>query len=245
MEHEVRIDLGDGKVAIARYREVTGAPIVVISHGMTAHMNGRIETNFARLLESGGYSSLRYNAYDWDEDARNLCDMGLREHIEDMDAAIAWACERSSKVIALGHSFGAMTLVLRGTSGLIGGIAWDPANQHIWPAANRESATFDAERHQYVHRERVAVIYSERIIEEVEAADIVKAAEAWDLPLLVVSAHEWPHLLEAGREIASLAPLSQLVEMPHADHNFTSDESENELFATTLSWIQNVCPLVT
>ena len=242
MEQDIRIDSNDGAVIYARFREVSGAPIVVISHGMTAHMNGRLEMGLARRLEREGYSSLRYNSYDWPDDARNLCDMGLREHLEDLDTVIDWARARSSTVIALGHSFGAMCILLRGPEGLTGAVLWDPASQKSWADANREIATFDYERRQYVQRERVAVIYSERILQEVEAADAVVAAKQFDAPLFVVSSPEWPQLNEAGREYAENAPRSTRVEIADSDHNFSDDQSEARLFDETVSWLMKTVP---
>jgi len=243
MEKALRIDLGGGKVAYARFREVAGGPAVVIAHGMTDHMNGRLEVNFSRLLERNGYSSLRYNAYDWPDDARDLCDMGLHEHLADLDVVLEWAGMRSPRVIALGHSFGGTCVVLRGSHGLAGGVLWDPAPQRQWARMNREIATHDDQRQEYVQRNRVAVIFSERLLEEMEAADAATAASAFTAPLLVVSASEWPHISEAGREYAERAPRSERVVFAGTDHNFTDDEAESSLFGTTLSWLRRTVPV--
>jgi dienelactone hydrolase len=243
MENEIRILVGDGKAIHARFREVPGAPVVVIAHGMTGHMDGRLEAGIARRLEREGYSSLRFNAYDWGDDTRNLCEMGLREHLDDLGTVIDWASPQTSSVIALGHSYGAMCVVLRGSNGLAAGILWDPASQKVWAEMNRNAATFDAERGQYVQRERVGVIYSERMLHEVEEADAVAAAGSFEAPLLVISAPEWPHMNEAGREYAAQAPRSQRVEIAGADHNFSDDASESTLFDTTITWLQRTVPV--
>lgn len=244
MDQIVRIKAGDGKTIHARAREVPGAPVVVIAHGMTGHMDGRLELGFARMLEREGYSSLRFNAYDWAEDARDLCDMGLREHLDDLGAVIDRASDMSGSVVALGHSFGGMCIVLRGPAGVKGAVLWDPASQRVWAEMNRRVATFDAERREYVQRERVAVVYSERMLQEVEQADAAAAAKDFDAPLLVVSSPQWPHMNEAGREYAELAPRAERVEIPGADHNFTDDISEASLFSTTLAWLQRTVPVM-
>lgn len=223
MEEEIRTSTDNGAVVYARLREVPGAPIVVISHGMTGHMNGRLELGFARRLERNGYSSLRYNSYDWADDARNLCEMGLQEHLADLGAVIAWAREQGPSVVALGHSFGATCIVLRGAESIAAGILWDPAPQKDWAEMNRNIATFDAERRQYVQRERVAVIFSERMLQEVEQADAASAAKGFNAPLLVISSPEWPHINRAGQEYAEQAPHSTRIEIAGADHNFTDD----------------------
>lgn len=242
MEENIRIRASDGTYIYSRLREVPGSPLVVIAHGMTGQMNGRLELGLSRRLEREGYSSLRYNAYDWAEDARNLCDMGLREHLDDLDAVIRWASQRSSSVVALGHSFGATCIVLRGSKSLAAGILWDPASQKVWAEMNRRIATFDAERRQYVQRERVAAIFSERMLQEVEQSDAATAARSFDVPLLVISSPEWPHINQAGEEYAEQAPSSHRVELPGSDHNFTDDASEAALFDMTVTWLQQTVP---
>jgi uncharacterized protein len=243
METSVRIPAPDGKATYGVFREVTGAPIVVIAHGMTGHMNGRLEVNFARRLEREGYSSLRFNAYGHEDDARDLCDTGLSEHVGDLGRVIEWAAERSDSVIALGHSFGGMCVLLRGTELIRGGVLWDPPLQKFWAPNMRKWAEYDEARDEYVYRSCVATIYPSRMLKEVEAADSDTAAAAFDAPLLVVSSPEFEHIFEAGRDYAERAPKSERVVLEGADHNFTADEHEETLFATTLTWLGKVAPV--
>lgn len=244
MEDQIRIDIGDDKRVYARFRCASvESPIVAIAHGMTGYMDGRLELNFARRLAGEGYSSIRYNAYDWADDARSLCEMGLREHLDDLQTVLDWSLERNRRVVALGHSFGAMCILLRGAANLSGAILWDPASQRSWAAMNRKAATYDAVRREFVNRDRVGIVYNERLLQEVENADAAAAARAFDAPMLVVSATEWRHLNEAGRECAALAPNAERIEISGADHNFTDDEYENELFESTIEWLRRAVPL--
>jgi pimeloyl-ACP methyl ester carboxylesterase len=187
---------------------------------MGCSIDGEFERNLEQELHSAGFSTLFFNSYDEGAQSRSLGDMSLRDHVDDLDDVIKWAKSEYApgEVIVAGHSFGGLTALLRGSSGIDALVLCDPSERAL-AAEIVSHGTLNGDRydcHWEEGDERLTVHRS--LVEELQVADTDTAAARLRVPLVVMSAGQG-ELTESGKRYASLARGRQII-IENAGHMF-------------------------
>ena len=72
MEKEIKIKTSDKKIIYGILRGSLSKPVIVQVHGLSGNMNEAMHYNAARYFEKHGFSSFRFNLYDWRKGAPKI-----------------------------------------------------------------------------------------------------------------------------------------------------------------------------
>jgi pimeloyl-ACP methyl ester carboxylesterase len=237
-EQVVQIPTRDGKTLYGRLREVAGAPLVLLVHGLTGSMNEHLHYNAARALEAAGLSTLRFNLYGDEPNTRRLVASTLAQHACDVDDALVYAREHiaSPKTVVVGHSLGGLTALCT-TQPFDYLVLWDPS--HSSHFIFMKSVT-DLPGLPTLKRLESGVdhLMSAEMVEELAATNSDELIARWKTPTLLIycDAPDRPESANQYREHAT-APF-EMVLIPNSDHIFSLGESGAHLSEITAEWIK-------
>lgn len=239
METNLKIPTQDGKMIYARLRGPIDKPLVVFVHGLGGRMDQHIFYNGARFLKKHGISSIRFNLYSWEADARKLDECTLKIHSSDLDTVIAHARQNgASKIIVIGHSYGGPTILFSKDKNYDAVVLWDPS--YGYPDSFKRSEYVEALR-LYKATWEFNVLIGEKMIEE------AKNIEHWEdeairnlrVPIKIISAGQ-SHLVKGCKRYFELAnEPKEYVVVEGAGHTFDEEGAEERLLEETFSWISS------
>ena len=90
MEKQIKIPIANKKYIYGTLRGSLKNPLLVFVHGFTGYKDEHIFFNGARFFEKKGFSTFRFDLYNWNKDARKLEDCTLSLHGEDLDTVIKY-----------------------------------------------------------------------------------------------------------------------------------------------------------
>ncbi len=236
-EEQVGLYVDDDKVLYGKYSPRPGAPLVVLVHGLTGHMDEALHYNAARRLEAEGFAVLRFNLYGAQLDTRRLTDCTTRKHARDLDVVIRQLSNRlpGVPVAVIGHSLGGLTALLA-TEPYDALVLWDASHTAaLGPLRDLEYVT---ELGLYRWRQRIDHLLNPAMVDELRTLDSDALVAAHTTPVLVAAADE-PGRPEVGRRYAELAGgPATFVLVSGADHSFAQDETASVLLDATVAWLR-------
>jgi pimeloyl-ACP methyl ester carboxylesterase len=236
-EKDLRIPLPDGHMMYARLRGSLNRPVVLLVHGLTGHMDEHLFFNGARAFEKKGISSLRINLYSWEKGARSLTDCTLNTHAKDVNTALAYLCKHGAKkIFAVGHSYGAPSIMLADQKLIDGYILWDGSYELDFKKAENGGKPLS--------KKRLVLNWGMEIIAGVKMRDVNNTLD-WDAmasdiekPLLAIYAGD-NSLRKGALKYERLAKgPSKAVRIPGAGHTFDEAGTEEKLFEETVKWVK-------
>ncbi len=108
-EQEFAVNLDDGHMIHGLLRRSDAdAPLVLIIHGLTGHMNEHLHFVAARELQKNNFNVVRFNLYSEEDEARRLDTTTPTQHVADTEAVIRFLRSEfgSNKLFLIGHSMG-------------------------------------------------------------------------------------------------------------------------------------------
>ena len=113
MEKQIKIPIANKKYIYGTLRGSLKNPLLVFVHGFTGYKDEHIFFNGARFFEKKGFSTFRFDLYNWNKDARKLEECTLSLHGEDLDTVVKYLRKKgANKIFVAGHSFGGVTVLL-------------------------------------------------------------------------------------------------------------------------------------
>ncbi|MAF35407.1 hypothetical protein CMO91_06215 [Candidatus Woesearchaeota archaeon] len=235
-EFQIPIPGTDLNIYAKQYGELSDSMVIFV-HGLTGHMDEHLFYNGARYFEKHGISSIRFNLYDWHDDARKLMDCTLETHAHDFNTVLQYLLTaKVKKIAAIGHSYGGPTILLGNHKQLAAIVLWDPSHGDIF--ADEDEVKYVPELNAYhVNWGTSFLIGSPMRAMEKEIAwdSLTKKIHS---ALKVVSAGKG-ELVEHGKKYVDLANgPKQHVVIQSANHNFDDEGAADELYKESASWIQ-------
>ena len=237
MEQELKIKTADGKYIYGKLRGSLKRPLIVFVHGMTGHMDEHIFFNGARYVEKKGFSSFRFNLYDWRKGARKLANCTIAIHARDLDKVIEYFRRRGSqKVFVVGHSYGGPTILSSHKKQFDAAVLWDPTSYFSWVGKARLVKPLN----KYLIGEDwgFEFVLGPRLIQEAERIDIHKLIRKISRPIKIILAGK-NLLLKPGKKLYTSAHAPKALKIiPGATHTFDEDGAEEKLFRETYDWLK-------
>lgn len=235
METELKIPIpGTKKYIYAKQRGSLDKPVVVFVHGLTGHMDEHQFYNGARYFEKKGFSSLRFNLYDFPKDARRLMDCTLKTHAHDIDVVVDYLKDQGAKkIFAVGHSYGAPSILLSSKKNLDAIVLWDGTNRFIF-----EEDKLIKELQAYYLNWGVGWLTGKEMYDEAKKIDWEALYEHSNVPVKFIWA-EKGELADRGMKLFKkvTGEKSQVV-IKGAGHIFAEEGAARQLFDETLVWFK-------
>ncbi len=237
MEKELKIPLGNGKYIYGVLRGHLKNPLVIFVHGFTGHKNEHQFFNCARFLEKRGFSSFRFDLYNWKKDARKLEDCTLSLHGKDLDKVVDYFRSKNvKKIFVVGHSFGGVTVLLSQRKIFDAAVLWDSSGDK----GVKLKAEYVKELDKYYFQEGA---YGFTISKEMYIENNKKLKPSWLIKKLLVPTKVIVAgagaMVEEGKELFQNANEPKAIAIiKNATHCFDEDGVEEELFEETLHWFE-------
>lgn len=238
MEKKITIITKDKKKIYGRLRGALSKPVVVQVHGLGGNMDEALHYNAARYFEKSGFSSFRFNLYDFEKNARNMQNCTLKTHAADLDTVIVYLRKRGArKIFVVGHSYGAPTI--------LHSIKKDFDCAVFWDGSPCEFVTkyFDGLKYYKALNGRllewgIDVVIGESMVKEARKIDSFKLIAHHKTPILFAYA-ENGEIHTIGKKVYNhYQNEKKFIVIKKADHNFNDGDVQKKLYAETVKWFK-------
>jgi len=191
--------------------------------------------NGARAAEKEGFSSLRFNLYDFSDDARKLHNCTLKTHAHDLDVVIDYLREKSAKkIFVVGHSYGGPTILLSKKKKFDGVVLWDPSHKDSF----EEETHYIKEIDSYLLKWHAEVRIGKEMYREAEDLDWDALIPNIHVPVKIVAAGESELIPGCKKYLKQANDPKDLTIIKGASHIFHEDGKAEQLFKETFSWFK-------
>lgn len=236
MEREFKIPIPNTELNIyAKQYGPLDRPVVVFVHGLTGFMDEHQFYNGARYFYEKGFSSVRFNLYDFDDDARKLVDCTLQTHAQDVDTVVDYLKQKNvNKICAVGHSYGAPSIILSSQKHLDGMILWD--GTHTFSFLN-EAKQINGEN-LYLLNWAASFVIGKEMYEEANQLHWDDVITKIKVPVQFIWAGNGV-LVEKGKELFEKVsqPKSYAI-VKSAGHTFSEEGTAEKLYDESISWLK-------
>ncbi len=235
LEKEFKIPIPGTKLKIyAKQYGSLSKPIVVFVHGLTGHRDEHQFYNGARYFYKKGFSSVRFNLYDYPQDARRLVDCTLKTHAHDVDAVVDLLKRKGAqKMFAVGHSYGAPSIILSSQKHLQAMVLWDGTHKFVFDEAIPVKGT-DFHRLEY----GPSFLIGKKMYDEAKMLKWDVVIKRIRVPVKFIYA-ERSGLARAGKQLYKLVQQEKSFSViSGAGHVFSEAGAEENLFADSARWFK-------
>lgn len=229
---EVIFDLNEGKKLFGILNgSKDDSKLVVFVHGLTGHKNEKHYVDAVSVFNQQGYSTLRFDLYSDNTQARQLVDCTVDMHSEDLNVVLESYRGKYDAIYLVGHSIGSPTIIYAKHDGIKAMALWDPSfeiyeNMDLYMHREGDKYKLNWGDSHYVSP---AFVESLKKVNESQLRCI-------DIPTVLIfggayrNKDRWqPHLQNIEAEHKSVI-------IDGADHGFSGEEHEKQLFQATLDW---------
>lgn len=239
-EVDFSIPASDGVVIYGRINYAGDMPssrLVVLSHGLTGHINEYIHLMARDYFNEQGYDVVRISYYSSGEKARNLKDCTLKIHASDLNTVLGHFSKNYSKTFVAGHSYGGLTILFANPD--VAAVSfWDAS---FVPSFWKSESAYIPELDCYKIGWGCYNLVGKEMVEE--AADIreesaIAMAQALKAPAQVILAGDNSENEKRTLLFDSLKGQKDFYDVPHADHCFNKGETVYDLLEKTGKWFE-------
>lgn len=238
MEKEIKIPIGSKKYIYGTLRGSLKNPLVIFVHGFTGYRNEHQFFNGARFFEKKGYSSFRFNLYDWKKDTRKLEECTLSLHGEDLDTVVDYFRSNSvKKIFVVGHSFGGVSVLLSKKKGFDAAVLWDSSGDKDVKLKAKYIKELD--KYYYEGESAYGFTISKEMYEEnnnkLKPSELVKEIH---VPIKIIAAGSGVLINEGKQFLQNANNPKSFAIIPGATHCFDEDGAEEMLFEETYQFLK-------
>lgn len=237
MEEEINIKTSDGKTIYGTLRGGANNPLIIFVHGFTGHKDEHQFYNGARFFDKKGFSSYRFNLYDWAKDARKLEECTLSLHAKDLDKVISHFKDKGVKTIYLvGHSFGGATILLSKSKDFNKIVLWDPS---VIPNEVTGDSVYLKELDLYYLKDNVyGVTFGKDMYEENKRLKPLDLIKNFQVPIKIIAAGDGELVSKEKQLYEAANDPKNFKIIPGANHTFDQGGIEEKLFEETIRWLR-------
>lgn len=239
MEKQIKIPINKKINIYGTLRGTLKQPLLIFVHGFTGNKDEHIFFNGARFFEHKGFSTFRFNLYDWKKDARKLEACTLSLHAEDLDFVIDYFKKKGvKKIFVAGHSFGGLTVLLSKKQLFDAAILWDASfNPKTVTGGKyiRELGRYYLDSQKF---DAFGMTVGDKMVEENNTLKPLDLIKSFTKPVKIIVAEKGV-LVEGGKKYYQLANTDKdFAIIKEATHCFDEDNTEDMLFEESLQWIE-------
>lgn len=240
METQLKIPIPGKKYVYGTLQGSLKKPLIIFVHGFTGYKDEHVFFNGARFFEEKGFSSFRFNLYDWRKDARKLEECTLSLHGEDLDRVVSYLRQRGTKqLFTIGHSFGGLTVLLSKQKDFEASVLWDPSdNPVIFTGPKYTKYIQELDRYYCDNFAAFGFTIGEAMFKENKKLKPFKLIKEFKTPVKIIVAGKGM-LIKGGQKYFKLAnnPKDFAI-IDNAGHTFDEEGTEETLFEETLKWLR-------
>lgn len=237
MEKRFVIPTKDGKKIFAKLNGSFQKPLILMVHGLGGSMDEALHHNATQFFVKKGFSVFRFNLYSWEKGGRTMPDCTLKTHGNDIDTVVNFLKRKGTrKIFAIGHSYGAPSILHSDHSKFDGVIFWDGSYYTI-------SKHFLTLKYISAIKGRllqwgVQVVIGEKMVQEAARVNSIKLIRKLTSPIAFFCAGRGV-LIKGGRAMFKAAPTEKLFHIiKGASHNFEEEGVQERLYSATALWIK-------
>lgn len=239
-EKDFSIPATDGAIINGRINcagDKPAAKLVVLSHGLTGHINEYIHLMARDYFNQRGYDVVRFSYYSSGEKARNLKDCTLKIHASDLNAVIEHFSFSYKKVFVAGHSYGGLTILFANPD-VTSVSFWDSS---FVPTFWKAEGAYIPELDCYKIGWGCSNLVGKAMVEEASSLreeDSIQMAQSLNAPGQVLLAGENNENTKRTLLFESLKEPKNFYDVPHADHCFNKGKTVYDLLEKTHTWFE-------
>jgi|SRR3989344_2923812 len=238
MEKQIKIPIANKKYIYGTLRGSLKNPLLVFVHGFTGYKDEHIFFNGARFFEKKGFSTFRFDLYNWNKDARKLEECTLSLHGEDLDTVVKYLRKKgANKIFVAGHSFGGVTVLLSKKKEFQAAVLWDSAGDRDV----RLNAKYIKELGKYYFEEGAYGFTISKAMYEENNKKLKpsKLIRLMPMPIKIIVAGAGIMVEEGKKLYQNANEPKDFVIIPNAAHTFDEEGTEEKLFQETYNWLNS------
>lgn len=194
-----------------------------------------------RWFKKRGFSTFRFNLYDYHKDARQLMDCTLRLHGSDLDVVVCYFRKRGvKKIFVAGHSFGGLTIFSSLKQDFDGAVFWDPSYKISFKKAayGFPGGKYVKEVNGYLMRWGVNLIIGKAMAEEIDSFPWNSISRNFKAPFKIIIAGKGL-LIGSKKYLNNARAEKNLMVIKGATHYFNDREGMQEkVFKASEAWFK-------
>ena len=238
MEKQIKIPIANKKYIYGTLRGSLKNPLLVFVHGFTGYKDEHIFFNGSRFFEKKGFSTFRFDLYNWNKDARKLEECTLSLHGEDLDTVVKYLRKKgANKIFVAGHSFGGVTVLLSKKKEFQAAVLWDSAGDRDV----RLNAKYIKELGKYYFEEGAYGFTISKAMYEENNKKLKpsKLIRLMPMPIKIIVAGAGIMVEEGKKLYQNANEPKDFVIIPNAAHTFDEEGTEEKLFQETYNWLNS------
>ena len=238
MEEDIKIPIENKKYIYGILRGSLKQPLVIFVHGFTGHKNEHQFFNGGRFFERKGFSTFRFDLYNWHKDARKLEECTLSIHGQDLDVVIGYLRKKGAKkIFVVGHSFGGATVLLSKKKNFNAAVLWDSTGDKDVKLIARYIRELD--KYYYQDDSAYGFTISKEMYEEnnkqLKPSELIREIR---VPIKIIVAGLGIMVNEGNKLFQNANEPKAIAIIPNATHCFDEDGAEEKLLEETYSWFK-------
>lgn len=241
-EKEVKIRTKDGHTIYGVLSDQTARPsatLVIFVHGLASNMHEHKYYNAARVFAKEGIATYRFNLYDSGKGGRSITDCTFAVHADDLNRVVAHFRKHHASIFVVGHSLGAVVIMLADTKKVSGVVFWDGTHlESVFPALKKSGTlVWNKSMKAYIARWGCSYLIPKALVEN-EQLSSKELIQKLAVPVKFISADKGI-LVQGTKEFYKHANNpKELAWVKGADHNFDRGETAAELHRETLAFVK-------
>ena len=239
-EKDFLIPAQDGAVIYGRINYATdhqSSKLLILSHGLTGHINEYIHLTARDYFNKAGYDVVRISYYSSGDKARNLKDCTLKIHANDLNSIIEYFSKNYTKTFIAGHSYGGLTILFANPN-VTALSFWDSS---FVPSFWKSESAYIPELDCYRIGWGCYNLVGKAMVEEAEAIredNALAMARSLKVPAQVILAGNNSENEKRTLLFDALEVQKEFYDVPNADHCFNKGEVVYDLLEKTGKWFE-------
>ncbi len=241
MDKKLKIKTRDATI-YGKLRGSIEKPLVIIVHGLPCNMDEYFYKSAAIWFSQHGFSSFRFNLYDWQKNARQLIDCSLDTHASDLDSVVRYFRKKGvKKIFVTGHSYGGPTILLSKKQDFDAVALWDPSYRisFIQEKYGAPAGVYLKQVKGYFMQWGVDVVLGEKMAKEVDTLEWDQLTSRFTPPIHILAAGKGILMKGAKSYFKTANEPKKLTIIDDATHYFDDkDGMQEEVFRASKEWFE-------
>jgi len=240
MDQQFSLPTSDGKIIYGVFNQagaVRSSRLLILSHGLTGRVREFIHVMTKRAFIAAGYDVVRFSYYSGEPKARSLRECTLSIHAKDLNIVVSHFRASYPKIFIAGHSYGGLTTLLANPDANAVSF-WDAT----WTPGWYKEVIKVPELNCFAFNHGQENLIGRAMFEEAEyfsANPAYKEAQKFRAPAQVVLADgDEKHGRNREELFNALGGIKELKMVKNADHQFTNEDSVEQLIGHSLAWFE-------
>lgn len=235
MEKQINLKTKDGHIIYGHLNSsLKTDKLLIFVHGLTGNQTEQHYNNAPRFFNKEGFDTFRFDLYSPRNDARQISEVSLKEHIDDLRQVVNHLRDSYSQINIISHSFGGYVVVKAGLKDINKYIFWDPTKG--MKSLKEKGVVYNNALGKYILSRGLVTLLSKEMIEDWQDASKISEYLPEVPPIsYFIFAGEYPIFNEWKKYIEGKYPYKVVA---GATHTFYEEGVLEVLYSYTLDFLQ-------